>query len=85
MRVSESRKNDLTGSATVDSHMPLERQYSLVNQSRRRRFPRLELQLQQQIATVSGLSHGGRWLRCSIVAQSDREPPEPEGTIVLWQ
>lgn len=75
----------LTGSVTVSSFIFLAWQYGVLNQSASFLLPLLELQLQQQIATVDGLFHGGRKFKCSIVAQSPRGPSVLWFIIALWQ
>ena len=67
-------KYSLTGWATVFSFIFFFIQYGALNQFGSVLFPRLELQLPQQIATVSELFQGGRWLRCSMVALFPRQP-----------
>ncbi len=73
------------GCATVSGEIFFSLQNGELNHSRIVFFPLLELQLPQQIAMVFGLFHGGRWFRCSIVAQSPCHTSVAGVLIILWQ
>ena len=74
-----------TTGETVWRVIPRSRQYAPASHALIVLAPRLELQEPQQMATVDGSSKGGSQLRCSIVAQSPRQPPADGSTMDFWQ